>query len=209
MARSSSSNRWLAEHFSDEYVKLAQERGYRSRAVFKLEEIQARDRILKPGITVVDLGAAPGGWSQYAAERVGKSGAIIALDLLPVEPLPGVTFIQGDFQEQSVLDELLAALSGRAVDVVLSDMAPNMSGTRAVDQPRAMYLAELALDTAAKILKPGGTFVVKLFMGAGFDDFQREARRHFAQLVTRKPKASRDRSREVYLVAKNRRVGSS
>jgi len=205
MARSSSSHRWLAEHFSDEYVKLAQERGYRSRAVFKLEEIQARDRILKPGMTIVDLGAAPGGWSQYAAERVGKSGAIIALDLLPVEPLPGVTFIQGDFQEQAVLDELLAALAGRAVDLVLSDMAPNMSGTRAVDQPRAMYLAELALDTAAKILKPGGTFVVKLCMGAGFDEYQREARRYFAQLVTRKPKASRDRSREVYLVAKTRR----
>jgi 23S rRNA (uridine2552-2'-O)-methyltransferase len=205
MARSGSSHRWLAEHFSDEYVKLAQERGYRSRAVFKLEEIQARDRILKPGMTVVDLGAAPGGWSQYVAERVGKSGAIIALDLLPVEPLPGVTFIQGDFQEQAVLDELLASLAGRAVDLVLSDMAPNMSGTRAVDQPRAMYLAELALDTAAKILKPGGTFVVKLFMGAGFDEYQREARRHFTQLVTRKPKASRDRSREVYLVAKQRR----
>ncbi|WP_045225856.1 23S rRNA (uridine(2552)-2'-O)-methyltransferase RlmE [Methyloterricola oryzae] len=205
MARSSSSHRWLAEHFSDEYVKLAQERGYRSRAVFKLEEIQTRDRILKPGMTIVDLGAAPGGWSQYAAERVGKSGAIIALDLLTVEPLPGVTFIQGDFQEQAVLDELLSVLAGRAVDLVLSDMAPNMSGTRAVDQPRAMYLAELALDMAAKILKPGGTFVVKLFMGAGFDEYQREARRYFAQLVTRKPKASRDRSREVYLVAKNRR----
>ena len=205
MARSSSSQRWLAEHFSDEYVKLAQERGYRSRAVFKLEEIQARDRLLKPGMTVVDLGAAPGGWSQYAAERVGKSGKIIALDLLPVEALAGVTFIQGDFQEQAILDQLMAVLAGDLVDLVMSDMAPNMSGTRAVDQPRAMYLAELALDTARSILRPGGSFVAKLFMGAGFDEFQREARRSFSQVVTRKPKASRDRSREVYLVGKNLR----
>lgn len=205
MARSSSSQRWLAEHFSDEYVKLAQERGYRSRAVFKLDELHTRDRLLKPGMTVVDLGAAPGGWSQYAAERVGKSGKIIALDLLPVEALAGVTFIQGDFQEQAVLDRLLAELDDEGVDLVLSDMAPNMSGTRAVDQPRAMYLAELALETARGILKPGGCFVAKLFMGAGYDEFQREARRSFSQVATRKPKASRDRSREVYLVAKTLR----
>ncbi len=202
MARSSSSQRWLSEHFSDEFVKLAQERGYRSRAVFKLEEIQSRDRLFRPGMSVVDLGAAPGGWSQYAAEKIGKSGRIIALDILPVEAIPGVDIIQGDFQEDEVLERLLAALGGNPVDLVLSDMAPNMSGTRVVDQPRAMYLAELALDMARKVLKPGGSFVVKLFMGAGFDEYQREARRSFASLSNRKPKASRDRSREVYLVGK-------
>ncbi len=202
MARSGSSQRWLSEHFSDEFVKLAQERGYRSRAVFKLEEIQARDRLFRPGMTVVDLGAAPGGWSQLAAEKIGKSGRIIALDILPVEDIPGVEFIQGDFQQEEVLDRLLAALGGAPVDLVLSDMAPNMSGARVVDQPRAMYLAELALDMARKVLKPGGTFVVKLFMGAGFDEYQREARLSFSSLANRKPKASRDRSREVYLVGK-------
>ncbi len=202
MARSSSSQRWLSEHFSDEFVKLAQERGYRSRAVFKLEEIQSRDRLFRPGMSVVDLGAAPGGWSQYVAEKIGKSGRIIALDILPMEAIPGVDIIQGDFQEDEVLEQLLDRLEGNAVDLVLSDMAPNMSGTRVVDQPRAMYLAELALDMARKVLKPGGAFVVKLFMGAGFDEYQREARRSFASLSNRKPKASRDRSREVYLVGK-------
>jgi 23S rRNA (uridine2552-2'-O)-methyltransferase len=203
MAQSSSSQRWLAEHFSDEYVKLAQKRGYRSRAVFKLEEIHARDRLFKPGMIVLDLGAAPGGWSQFAAERIGKSGRIIALDLLPVEAIPGVTFIQGDFHEDEVLSRLTDALLGQPADLVMSDMAPNMSGTRTVDQSRAMYLAELALDTARRVLKPGGNFVVKLFHGVGFDEFQREARRSFSSLATRKPKASRDRSREVYLVAKS------
>jgi len=203
MARRSSSQRWLAEHFSDVYVQLAQSQGYRSRAVFKLEEIHTRDRLFKPGMTVVDLGAAPGGWSQFAAERVGKNGRIIALDLLPVEAIPGVTFIQGDFQDAEVLEQLLGALSGQSADLVLSDMAPNMSGTRIVDQSRAIYLAELALDTARQILKPGGHFVAKLFHGAGFDEFQREARCSFASLSNRKPKASRDRSREVYLVAKS------
>ncbi|QSA98924.1 23S rRNA (uridine(2552)-2'-O)-methyltransferase RlmE [Methylococcus sp. EFPC2] len=202
MARSRSSQRWLAEHFSDEYVKMAQERGFRSRAVFKLEELDARDRLFKPAMSVVDLGAAPGGWSQYAAQRVGKSGRIIALDILPMEALPGVTFIQGDFQEDEVLDRLMEALEGRPVDLVLSDMAPNMTGARAVDQPRAMYLAELALDTTCKILKPGGVFVVKLFHGAGFDEYQRLARASFASISNRKPKASRDRSAESYMVAK-------
>jgi 23S rRNA (uridine2552-2'-O)-methyltransferase len=203
MARSGSSQRWLAEHFSDEFVKLAQARGYRSRAVFKLEELHARERLFKPGMTVLDLGAAPGGWSQFAAERVGKSGRIIALDLLPVEAIPGVTTIQGDFQEEAVLDQLIETLAGQSVDLVLSDMAPNMSGMRVVDQSRAIYLAELALDTARRVLKPGGSFVVKLFHGAGFDEFQRDARCSFGSLANRKPKASRDRSREVYLVAKN------
>lgn len=203
MARSGSSQRWLSEHFSDEYVKLAQQRGYRSRAVFKLEEIDQRDRLFRPGLSVVDLGAAPGGWSQYAAEKIGKSGKIIALDILPVEVIPGVEIIQGDFQEEAVLNQLLQTLDGRPVDLVLSDMAPNMSGTRIVDQPRAMYLAELALDTACQVLRPGGVFVVKLFMGAGFDEFQKAARESFSSLANRKPKASRDRSREVYLVGKN------
>lgn len=202
MAQSRSSQRWLAEHFSDEYVKRAQKLGYRSRAAFKLEEIDARDRLLKPGMTVLDLGAAPGGWSQFAAERAGKSGRIIALDVLPVEAIAGVTFIQGDFREDGVLNRLMDALSGRPVDLVLSDMAPNMSGMRTVDQARAMHLAELALDTARRVLGPGGAFVVKLFQGVGFDEFQRDARRSFAALANRKPKASRDRTREVYLVAK-------
>lgn len=202
MAQSRSSQRWLAEHFSDEYVKRAQKLGYRSRAAFKLEEIDARDRLLKPGMTVLDLGAAPGGWSQFAAERAGKSGRIIALDVLPVEAIAGVTFIQGDFREDGMLNRLMDALSGRPVDLVLSDMAPNMSGMRTVDQARAMHLAELALDTARRVLGPGGAFVVKLFQGVGFDEFQRDARRSFAALANRKPKASRDRTREVYLVAK-------
>jgi len=202
MARSGSSSRWLTEHFSDEFVKLAQKKGYRSRAVFKLEEIQLKDRLLRPGMSVVDLGAAPGGWSQFTVEKIGKSGRIIALDILPVEAIPGVTIIEGDFQEEAVLNQLLEALDGKPVDLVLSDMAPNMSGTREVDQPRAMYLAELALDTARQVLRPGGAFVTKLFMGAGFDEFQKEARKSFASLANRKPKASRDRSREVYLVAK-------
>jgi 23S rRNA (uridine2552-2'-O)-methyltransferase len=202
MARSGSSQRWLTEHFSDEYVKLAQEKGYRSRAVFKLEEIHEKDRLFRPGMSVVDLGAAPGGWSQFAVEKVGKGGRIIALDILTMEAMPGVTIIEGDFQEEAVLEQLLAALDGHPVDLVLSDMAPNMSGTRIVDQPRAMYLAELALDTARQILRPGGTFVVKLFMGAGFDEYQKEVRRSFTSVANRKPKASRDRSRELYLVGK-------
>ena len=202
MARSGSSQRWLSEHFSDEYVKLAQQRGYRSRAVFKLEEIDSRDRLIRPGLSVVDLGAAPGGWSQYVAEKIGKRGKIIALDILPVEAIPGVDIIEGDFLDEQVFDQLLKTLEGNAVDLVLSDMAPNMSGTRVVDQPRAMYLAELALDMARQVLKPGGAFVTKLFMGAGFDEYQRDVRKSFASVANRKPKASRDRSREVYLVGK-------
>ncbi len=202
MARSGSSQRWLSEHFSDEYVKLAQQRGYRSRAVFKLEEIDSRDRLIRPGLSVVDLGAAPGGWSQYVAEKIGKRGKIIALDILPVEAIPGVDIIEGDFLDEQVFDQLLKTLEGNAVDLVLSDMAPNMSGTRVVDQPRAMYLAELALDMARQVLKPGGSFVTKLFMGAGFDEYQRDVRKSFASVANRKPKASRDRSREVYLVGK-------
>ncbi|PZN76777.1 MAG: 23S rRNA (uridine(2552)-2'-O)-methyltransferase RlmE [Candidatus Methylumidiphilus alinenensis] len=202
MTKSGSSQRWLSEHFSDEYVKLAQQRGYRSRAVFKLEEIDSRDRLIRPGMSVVDLGAAPGGWSQYVAGKIGKHGRIIALDILPVEAIPGVEIIQGDFQDEQILNQVLQALEGKPVDLVLSDMAPNMSGTRVVDQTRAIYLAELALDMARLILKPGGAFVAKLFMGAGFEEYQKNARNSFSGLANRKPKASRDRSREVYLVGK-------
>ena len=207
MARSRSSGRWLSEHFSDEYVKQAQALGYRSRAVFKLKELDERDQLLKPGRVVVDLGAAPGGWSQWAAERIGKKGAIIALDLLAMEELPGVTFIQGDFREEAVLQQLREILAGRAVDLVLSDMAPNMSGNRGVDQARGMLLAELALETAREILKPGGDFVTKLFQGPDVDEYVRSARALFAKVSVRKPKASRDRSPEVYLVGRGRKAG--
>mgnify|MGYP006280270073 FL=1 len=206
MARSRSSSRWLSEHFSDEYVKQAQALGYRSRAVFKLKELDERDGLLKPGMVVVDLGAAPGGWSQYAAQRIGKRGAIIALDLLPVEALPGVTFIQGDFREASVLEQLREALEGRPVDVVMSDMAPNMSGNRIVDQARGMYLAELALETAREILKPGGDYVTKLFQGPDVDAYVRQAREMFTKVSVRKPKASRDRSPEVYMLGRHKRA---
>lgn len=205
MARSRSSGRWLSEHFSDEYVKQAQALGYRSRAVFKLKELDEKDRLLRPGMVVVDLGAAPGGWSQYAAECIGKRGAIIALDLLPVEPLPGVTFFQGDFREDEVLKMLMDHLAGREVDLVMSDMAPNMSGNRVVDQARGMHLAELALDTAKDILRPGGTFVTKLFQGPDVDAYVSTARGLFNKVSMRKPKASRDRSPEVYLVGAGRK----
>jgi 23S rRNA (uridine2552-2'-O)-methyltransferase len=205
MARSRSSGRWLSEHFSDEYVKLAQAQGYRSRAVFKLKELDEREHLFKPGLVVLDLGAAPGGWSQYAAERIGKSGKIIALDLLPVEEIPGVTFIQGDFREEAVLAQLMAELDGRPVDLVLSDMAPNMSGNRVVDQARGMHLAELALETVRDTLKPGGTFVTKLFQGSDVDAFVKDVRALFAKVSMRKPKASRDRSPEVYLVGKSKK----
>lgn len=206
MSRSRSSGRWLSEHFSDEYVKQAQALGYRSRAVFKLKELDERDKLLKPGRVVVDLGAAPGGWSQLAAERIGKKGAIIALDLLPVEELPGVTFIQGDFREEAVLHQLRDILDGRAVDLVLSDMAPNMSGNRGVDQARGMHLAELALETVREILKPGGDFVTKLFQGPDVDEYVRSVRGLFTKVSVRKPKASRDRSPEVYLVGRGRKA---
>jgi 23S rRNA (uridine2552-2'-O)-methyltransferase len=205
MARSRSSGRWLSEHFSDEYVKQAQALGYRSRAVFKLKELDEREGLLKPGRVVVDLGAAPGGWSQYAVQRIGKKGVIIALDLLPVEALPQVTFIQGDFREEAVLMQLMAELAGRPVDVVLSDMAPNMSGNRGVDQARGMHLAELALETVREILKPGGDFVTKLFQGPDVDAYVKAVRGLFGKVSVRKPKASRDRSPEVYLIGRSRK----
>lgn len=205
MARSKSSARWLREHFTDEYVKRAQEEGYRSRAAYKLLEIQEKDRLLRPGLTVVDLGAAPGGWSQLAARLVGGQGAVIALDVLPMEPLPGVECIQGDFRETEVLERLMAMLNGRPVDLVISDMAPNTSGIKAVDQPRGMYLAELALDFAGQCLRSGGDLLVKVFQGEGFDPFLKSLRAGFATVAPRKPKASRARSAERYLLARNYR----
>ncbi|SJM96410.1 23S rRNA methyltransferase [Crenothrix polyspora] len=202
MARSKSSNRWLQEHAHDEYVKLAQAQGYRSRAVFKLKEIQEKDHIIKPGMNIVDLGAAPGGWSQFARPLIGKKNKLIALDILPIEPLDEVDFIQGDFREEHVFNDLLAILNGAPVDLVLSDMAPNMSGNKAVDQPCAMYLCELALETAKSVLTKNGTFLVKVFQGEGFDAFYNEIKQYFSVVIIRKPKASRPRSNEVYILAK-------
>lgn len=206
MARTKSSRRWLKEHFDDVYVKRAQERGWRSRAVFKLEEIQEKDRLLRAGQRVVDLGAAPGGWSQYAAGIVGERGRVVALDILAMDPLPGVVTLQADFTEDEALARLDEALGGEPVDVVLSDMAPNISGQAAVDQPRAMYLAELAVDFAGQVLRPGGALLVKVFQGEGFDSYLKALRGRFGGVVTRKPKASRPRSREVYLLARDFRV---
>ena len=203
MARSKSSGRWLRRHFDDSYVRQAQQAGYRSRAVYKLLEINERDHILRPGMTIIDLGAAPGGWSQAAAKIVGQRGKVIALDILPMDPLPGVWILQGDFREEAVVAELLEIVGEQRVDLVISDMAPNISGMKAVDQPRAMYLAELALDLARKVLSPGGTLLVKAFQGEGIDEFRRELQRSFRTVITRKPKASRPASREVYMLAKN------
>lgn len=205
MARSRSSQRWLQEHHSDHWVLEARRLGYRSRACFKLLEIQDRDRILRPGMTVVDLGAAPGSWTQVALEILQGKGRVIATDILPMEPLPGVQFIQGDFTEEGPLQAIQAALGEQGADLVLSDMAPNMSGKVAVDQPRIMYLAELALELACDTLNPEGAFLVKLFEGEGTDTFRAEVKRRFQQVATRKPKASRSRSREQYLLARQRR----
>lgn len=198
---SGSSGRWLKEHFDDKYVLEAQKKGYRSRALFKIEEIQQKDKLLKPGMTVVDLGAAPGGWSQYAAGVVGDEGQVIACDILPMDPIPGVSFLQGDFREEAVLDALLERIQPDMVDVVLSDMAPNMSGNLASDQPRAMYLVELALDMCRQVLAPNGSFAVKVFQGEGFDQYLADVRSMFKVVKIRKPDSSRDRSREVYIVA--------
>jgi len=199
--QSASSGRWLKEHFDDKYVQEAQKRGYRSRAIFKIEEIQKKDKLLKPGMTVVDLGAAPGGWSQYAAEVVGDEGQVIACDILSMDSLPGVSFLQGDFREEAVLSALLERIQPDMVDVVLSDMAPNMSGNLASDQPRAMYLVELALDMCRQVLAPNGSFAVKVFQNKVFDDYLAEIRNMFKVVKIRKPDSSRDRSREVYIVA--------
>ena len=200
-ARSKSSARWLKEHFNDPYVKRAQAEGWRSRAVFKLEELIERDQLLRPGMVVVDLGAAPGGWSQVARERLGDRGRVIALDILPMQGIGGVDFIHGDFREEAVLSELEQRLAGAPVDLVLSDMAPNMSGVAAVDQPRSMHLVELAEEFAARHLRPGGAFLTKVFQCEGFDEFVRRLRGAYARVSIRKPKASRARSPEVYALA--------
>ncbi len=201
MKRSKSSRRWLDRHFKDEFVLKSQKEGFRSRAVYKLQEIQERDRLIKPGQVVVDLGAAPGGWSQYVGKIIGSKGRVVALDILPMDPIEDVAFIQGDFREEAVLGQLQQLLEGSSVDLVISDMAPNVTGMSVVDQPRAMYLCELALDFAQGVLKPGGGIVVKVFQGEGFDQYMRDLRNNFSKVVTRKPKASRPKSREVYLVA--------
>ncbi len=204
--RSKSSGRWLQEHFSDPFVRRAQTQGWRSRAVFKLEEIDLREKMLKTGATCLDLGAAPGAWSQYLRRHLGGTGRVVATDILPLAPLPGVEFVQGDFREQEIFERILALLPQRPVDWVLSDMAPSMSGVGAVDQPRSMYLAELALDMAARVLKEGGGALIKMFQGAGFDAVLREARSRFGKVKLVKPAASRARSPEVYLLAKDFRL---
>ena len=206
MARTKSSRRWLKEHFDDAYVLRAQREGYRSRAVFKLEELDGKYQFLKPGMTVVDLGAAPGGWSQYARTRVGAKGRVIALDILAMDPIDGVEFLQGDFRDDAVLARLVQSLGGQMADLVMSDLAPNISGMQAVDQPRAMYLVELVADLAGRILRPGGSLLTKVFQGEGFDALVRELRSQYERLVVRKPRASRPRSREVYLLATGRKL---
>jgi 23S rRNA (uridine2552-2'-O)-methyltransferase len=199
--RSRSSDRWLREHFADRYVQRAQSEGWRSRAVFKLEEIDRREKLLKPGAVCLDLGAAPGAWSQYAAGRVGRRGRVIASDILPMPELPGVQFVQGDFREQELFEQLLGLLPERQVDVVLSDMAPNLSGVDVIDQPRSLYLSELALDMAQGVLKPGGVALIKVFQGAGFQELVQTARARFGKVKLVKPQASRARSPEIYLLA--------
>ena len=200
MKPSRTSKQWMREHVNDPFVQLAQKEGYRSRAAYKLLEIDDKDHLLKPGTVVVDLGATPGGWSQVAAARVGRSGKVIALDLLPLNPLAGVDFIQGDFREEAVLKQLEGFLQGKPVGLVSSDMAPNICGVASADQARALHLAELAMEFALEHLKPDGSFLVKVFQGEGFEDFLKLMRSRFARVVTRKPKASRDRSSELYLL---------
>jgi 23S rRNA (uridine2552-2'-O)-methyltransferase len=207
--KKSSSKAWLKEHREDPYVQQAQREGYRSRACYKLLEIQEKDRVIRPGMTVLDLGSAPGGWSQVAVALVGHSGRVIASDILPMDSLAGVEFIEGDFTSDDVFGQILDAIGDSRVDLVLSDIAPNMSGVNAVDQPRSIYLVELALDMARQVLAPGGTFVAKVFQGEGFDELFRAARESFDKVLTRKPRASRPRSREVYLVARGFRASDA
>ncbi|GAB1262434.1 23S rRNA (uridine(2552)-2'-O)-methyltransferase RlmE [Aurantivibrio plasticivorans] len=202
MARSKSSHRWLREHFNDHYVKKTREDGYRSRASYKLLEIQEKDRLFKPGMCVVDLGAAPGGWTQVAKQLVGDKGVVVASDILPMDAIAEVEFIQGDFTEDKVLEQILQALGEQPADLVISDMAPNMSGVTDIDQPKSMYLVELAVDLAKQVLVKNGVFVSKVFQGEGFDEVFQDLKQNFQKVVTRKPEASRPRSREVYLVAK-------
>ena len=201
--RSKTSKHWLKEHFNDQYVKRSRDDGYRSRASYKLLELNKKDRLITKGMSVIDLGAAPGGWSQVAAELVGDTGMVIASDVLPMDSLAGVKFVQGDFTEEVALNNILSMLGQRSVDLVMSDMAPNISGIADIDQPRAMYLVELAFDLAHKVLGSGGTFVAKVFQGQGADALMQEMRQHYRTFVVRKPSASRARSREVYWVAKH------
>jgi 23S rRNA (uridine2552-2'-O)-methyltransferase len=205
MSRSKSSGRWLQRHVADSFVKRARQEGYRSRAAYKLEEMDRADRLFRPGLMVVDLGAAPGGWSQYAARRVAPGGRVLAVDLLPMEPVQGVEFIQGDFTEPAVLDSVKTRLGAAGADLVISDMAPNITGVAARDQARALELAELALALAAQVLKPGGALLVKTFQGEGYKAFHEAMRRRFERLLTRKPKASRAESREIYLLGRGLR----
>ncbi len=207
MKRTKTSKQWMMEHINDVYVQRAKAEGYRSRAAYKLIEVLERDKLIKQGMVVVDLGATPGGWSQVAAAKVGAGGRVIALDLLPMDALRNVTFLQGDFREESVARAVEQELAGRAIDLVLSDMSPNISGIALSDQARAMHLAELALEFAVKHLKPGGGLLVKVFQGSGFQEFLREMRSRFKQVVTRKPEASRGRSNELYLLGKERKAG--
>lgn len=204
MKRTRTSKGWMQEHVNDEFVKRAQRDGYRARAAYKLIEIDDKDHLIKPGMTIVDLGSTPGSWSQVAVQRLKGQGKVIALDLLEMQGIGGVDFIQGDFREQAVLDQLEAKLEGKLVDLVIADMAPNISGISSVDQANAAYLTELALDFSLKWLKPGGNFLVKVFVGSGFEDIVRNMRLGFDKVVTRKPKASRDRSSEVYLLGLKR-----
>ncbi len=200
MARSKSSSAWLREHVEDPFVQRAQKDGYRARAAYKLIEIDDRDRLIRPGMLILDLGSAPGSWSQVASQRLAGRGEVIATDILPMDPFAGVHFCQGDFREPEIVLALQSVIAGRAVDLVISDMAPNISGSHAVDQPRSIALCELALDMARRVLKPQGCFLVKVFQGEGSDDFRRALLRCFAQVKIRKPKASRPRSREVYML---------
>jgi len=207
MKRTKTSKQWMMEHVNDVYVQRAKAEGYRSRAAYKLIEVAARDKLLKPGMVVVDLGAAPGGWSQVAAAKMGAGGRVIAVDLLPMDSLRNVTFLQGDFRDEAVAQALERELAGRPIDLVLSDMSPNISGIVLSDQARAMHLAELALEFAVKHLKPGGSLLVKVFQGSGFQEFLREMRSRFMHVMTRKPEASRGRSNELYLLGKERKAG--
>jgi len=201
MAKSKSSKNWLKEHFDDEYVRRSQEEGYRSRAIYKLIEIDDKDHLIKPGMTIIDLGAAPGGWSEYCVNKMRGKGTVVALDILPMDPIDGVEIIEGDFREDAVFEQLMAVMDDAKADLVISDMAPNMSGMDSVDMPRAYYLCELALELAREVLKPGGSLLVKLFQGEGFEAYSRELKSSFNKVVMRKPKASRPRSREVYALA--------
>lgn len=206
MKRTKTSKAWMQEHLNDEYVKRAQKDGYRARAAYKLIEIDDKDHLIKPGMTVVDLGSTPGSWSQVAMQRLKGQGHVIALDLLDMAPIPGVQFIQGDFREDVVLQQLEKSLNGKSIDLVIADMAPNITGISSVDQPNAAYLTELALEFSLKWLKPDGNFLVKVFVGSGFDEIVKSMRLGFEKVVTRKPKASRDRSSEVYLLGLKRKA---